>query len=93
MKGSRGIKPRRVLALIAMLFGAMVTTLQRPAYGQQEVDPTWYDPWAASNTVVVHSSHPRVAVHRHQRTVRSVSSSPVAGKVRGKQRATQPKAS
>jgi len=89
MNGSKGIRPRRILALIAMLFGALLL----PAYGQQEVDPTWYNPWAASNTTVVHSSQPRVAMHRHQRTVKAVSSGPVVGKVRGKRPATQPKSS
>jgi len=86
--GSRGIWRCRILA-IAMLF----STFLLPAYGQQEVDPTWYDPWAAPNAVAVHSSQPRVAMHRHQRTVKAVSSGPVVGKVRGKRPATQPKSS
>jgi len=43
---------------MAMLFGAIFTILLLPAYGQQEVDPTWYDPWAAPTTAVVHPSQP-----------------------------------
>jgi hypothetical protein len=91
--GSKGIGRRRVPAFIAMLFGAIFTILLLPAYGQQEVDPTWYDPWAAPNTVVVHPSQPSAVVHssqppvasdRHQQTVRSVSLTPDAGKFRGK---------
>jgi len=93
MNSSKGIRPRRVLALIATLFAAMVTALMLPAYGQQEVDPTWYNPWTAPNTVVVHSSQPRVAVHRHQGKVKSVSSAQVAAKVRGKRPTTRPRAS
>jgi len=92
MNGPRGIRPRRVLAWIVMLFGAMVMTLL-PAYGQQEVDPTWYDPWAAPNTVVVQSSQPRVAIHRHQRAMRPVSPARLAGKVRGKRLTTRPRSS
>lgn len=93
MHGSRGIRRCRVLASIGMLFGAIFTILLLPAYGKQEVDPTWYDPWAAPNTVVVHpsqppaaahSSQPPVATHRHQQMVKPVSSTPGAGKFRGK---------
>ena len=91
--GSKGIRRSRVLAFSAMLFGAIFTILLLPAYGQQEVDPTWYDPWAAPNTTVVHppqppavvrSSQPPVATHRYQQTVKSVSPAPDAGKFRGK---------
>src|SRR5216683_5426071 len=93
MNGSRGINRCRVPAFMAMLFGAIFTILLLPAYGQQEVDPTWYDPWAAPTTAVVHpsqppavvpSSQPPVATHRYQQTVRSVSPAPDAGKFRGK---------
>jgi hypothetical protein len=87
MNRSREIRPRRVLAWMAMLFGVMVTTLL-PAYGQQEVNPTWYDPWPGPNAV--HSSQPRVAMHRHQRTVRSVSPTRVAGKVHVKRSTARP---
>lgn len=94
--GSKGISRCRVLASMAMLLGAIFTILLLPAYGQQEVDPTWYDPWAAPNTAVVppsrppavvhtsHSSQPPLATHRYQQTVRSVSPAPDAEKFRGK---------
>jgi hypothetical protein len=84
MNRSKDLRPRRVLAWIAMLFSVMVTTLLLPAYGQQEVDPTWYNPWAAPSTVVGHSSQSRAALHRHQRTVRNMPAARVAGKVRAK---------
>lgn len=89
---SKTIRPSRVPAFIAMLFGAIFTILLLPAYGQQEVDPTWYDPWAAPSTAavpvvqpsaVVHSAQP-VAAHPHQQTVRSVSPAPDAAKFRAK---------
>jgi hypothetical protein len=101
MKGSKGINAYRVLAYIAMLSGAMFTTLLLPAYGQQEVDPTWYDPApntvanavpsTGPNAVVVHSSQPAVAFHRHEVAVKSVSSAEGSGRSRGTQPATQPK--
>ncbi|MGB9074934.1 MAG: hypothetical protein WCC22_20025 [Terriglobales bacterium] len=33
------------------------------AFRQQEVDPTWYDPWAPK--VVEQASHPHVAAHKN----------------------------
>ena len=90
---SKGSKRSRVPAFIAMLCGAIFTILLLPAYGQQEVDPTWYDPWAASTTAVVHPAQPAavvhssqapVATHRYQQTVRTASPAPDARKFRGK---------
>jgi hypothetical protein len=104
MNRSRNISPRRVLTYIAMLAGAMVTTMLLPAYGQQEVDPTWYDPYAVtvpstaptvavahSAQPAIHAAQPTVAFHRHEAAVRSVSSTKSVGKSRGKQPATEPK--
>jgi len=91
MNGTKGIGRRRLLASTAMLFGAVFTLLLLPAYGQQDVAPDWYDPWAAPSAAVVHSAvHPAVptaaihlnlhpvpvALHQDQRTVTSLS--PVA---------------
>ena len=91
--GSKGIGRYRVVTSMAMLFGAIFTILLLPAYGQQEVDPAWYDPSATPNTAVVHPSQPAavvpysqspVAAHRYQQTVRAVSPAPDAGKSRTK---------
>ena len=84
-----GMRACRVLAFIAMLFGVMVTTLPLPAYGQQEVDPSWYNPWPATNTAVVHSSQPQAAIRRHQPVVRRVSTTQGARKLNAKQPTTQ----
>ena len=70
-----GIRPRRFLAMAATLFGAMVLTL--PAFGQQDMDPTWFNPWDAPKTAVAQSSRPRVAIHHQPRTVKHVSAAPV----------------
>ncbi len=90
MNASRGMRPCKVMALIALLFGAMITLLL-PAYGQQEVNPTWYDPWAAPNTRVVHSSQLREATHRHQPRVKSVSSSRRAARSSEKRQLDHPR--
>lgn len=60
---SKGNGRSRVPAFIAMLAGAIFTILLLPAYGQQEVDPTWYDPWAAPTTAAVHPDQPPAVVH------------------------------
>jgi hypothetical protein len=90
--GSKGISRCRVPAFMAMLLGAIFTILLLPAYGQQEVDPTWYDPWAAPNTAAVYPSQPAatvhfsqpVATHRHQQTIKSISPAKDAAKFRAK---------
>jgi hypothetical protein len=102
MNRPRDISPRRVLTYIAMLAGAMVTTMLVPAYGQQEVAPDWYDPYAVtvpspapsaavaiSARPAIYSAQPAVAFHRHEAAVKSVALTGISGKSRGKQPATQ----
>ena len=88
MNSSRNIEQRRVPAFLAMLFGAIFMMLL-PAYGQQEMDPTWYDPWGAPNAVTVQASHPQVATAKHHAKVKGVSSLRVAGKSQVKKSATR----
>ena len=91
MNDSKGIQQPRVTAFMAMLLGAIFTVLILPAYGQQEVDPSWYDPWTPNATAVhptqlapaVQTSQP-VANNRDHQPVTSVSSATDAIKVRGK---------
>jgi len=54
--------------MMATLFGAMLTAFLVPAYGQQEVDPTWYNPWVPPAAVVQSARQPSVH-HRHPRAV------------------------
>ena len=82
MNGSKGFSACRILALPATLFGAMLTAF--PAYGQQEVNPDWYNPWTAPKAAAVHASQARTAMRPHQPKLRPVSSRSVS-KVRGKQ--------
>ena len=78
MNRSKAITQCRTLPYIAMLLCAIFTILLVPAFGQQEVDPTWYDPWIAPSATAVNLAQPPAAVHSSQ--------SPVATN-RGKQSA------
>jgi len=66
MNGAKNIRSGKRLVWMAVLLGAMVTTFSLAAFGQQEVDPTWYDPWAP-NTTVIQSAQPAV-VHTAENT-------------------------
>lgn len=78
---AKGISRSRALTFSAMLMGALLTILLLPAYGQQEVDPTWYNPWVAPSAAVVpaqlpavvHSTHSPVAAHGYQQTAKPLS--------------------
>jgi hypothetical protein len=43
MKLSKMIVPKSMLCAVLAFPGLLM-----PAFAQQEVDPTWYDPWAAA---------------------------------------------
>lgn len=46
----------------------MVLGLLLPAHSQQEVDPTWYDPWTtASKATIHHLQQERTADHAHRK--------------------------
>jgi hypothetical protein len=85
MNGSKNFSSRRFLALIALLFGSMVTSM---AYGQ-ECDPSWYNPWGAPGAAASQSAQPQAAAHKRQAKVKAVSSTQRAGKVRAKAAAAQ----
>ena len=59
-------RPRKPLVFIAMSFAMMFGTFLLPAYGQQEMDPTWYDPWAPATAQTAHSAQPQAARSQHQ---------------------------
>jgi nucleoside phosphorylase len=60
MNGSIGIGRCKGLASLAILLGAFFTI---SAYAQQDVAPSWYDPWAAPNTAVAHPAQAPAVVH------------------------------
>src|ERR1035441_6094314 len=55
---------RKALTSSAILLGAIFTILLLPAYGQQEIDPTWYDPSPVA--AVAHSAQPVAAIQSTQ---------------------------
>jgi hypothetical protein len=84
MMQSKSSTPRKHLALIAMSFAMMFGTFLLPAYGQQEVDPTWYNPWAPPAAAAAQTAQPPAAKSQHhQAKVKSVSTTQTA-KVRTK---------
>ncbi|HSZ60206.1 MAG TPA: hypothetical protein VK828_00300 [Terriglobales bacterium] len=69
----------------------MSTILLAPAYGQQEVDPTWYDPTpntaitqAAQSAGAAHSSQSAVTVHAQTAAAKSPSTTQNAAKSHAK---------
>ncbi|MGB8065051.1 MAG: hypothetical protein WCF26_24405 [Candidatus Sulfotelmatobacter sp.] len=94
MNGSNAIGQRKGLASLAILMGALFTIWLLPAYAQQDVAPSWYDPWAAPTTAVahpaqapavVHSSQPPLAPHRLQAAEKVPAPAPRAAKLRVKE--------
>jgi hypothetical protein len=84
----------RVPVFMAMLFGTVFTILLLPAYGQQEVDPSWYDPWATPGMASIHPSQSAAAVspspaavsaERRQPVIKPVSPSPDATRLGAKE--------
>ena len=74
---------RKIFATTAILLGAIFTAIL-PAYGQQEVDPTWYNPWPSPASAVVRNVQPAAAAQTKRKTRRVVSSTQRAAKVRMK---------
>jgi len=86
MSGLKGIG-YRALASMGMLSGAIFTLLLVPAYGQQDVNPDWYDPTPSAAVAypvqpgaVAHSSQLPVATHRLQQAPKSASPAVNTGK-------------
>ena len=60
MKQLIGTGHYRIFLLKAALLAAMfLPAFGRPVYAQQEVEPTWYDPWEAQTKVVVQPAKSR----------------------------------
>ena len=63
MSGSNGIGRCKGLASLAILLGALFTIFLLPAAAQQDVAPSWYDPWAAPATAVAHPAPAPAVAH------------------------------
>jgi len=84
----KAIRRYRVLAS-AMFLSAILTVLLVPAYGQQEVDPTWYDP--TPDAVAVQPAHTAAVVYaapatlqQHPLKAKSASAAPNTAKLHAK---------
>lgn len=60
MNGSIGIGRCKGVASLAILLGACFTI---SANAQQDVAPSWYDPWAAPNAAVAHPAQAPAVAH------------------------------
>lgn len=74
MKLSRANRLPTRLLRSATLLAAVISTLLVPAFSQQEVDPTWYNPWPEPDKVISQPSRPPVAHRKSERKTSSVSS-------------------
>jgi hypothetical protein len=77
MSGLRGIGCRALQSMA--IFGGFFVLLLVPAYGQQDINPTWYDPApsaAVANPVppaaAVHTSQLPAAHHQNQQTAKAL---------------------
>ena len=68
------MKLSRVIVLKAAWLGAMaLPMLLVPAYGQQEIDPTWYDPWPAATKTTAQPRPAKSADLKNHRKVNAAS--------------------
>jgi len=74
----------RTFTMTAILFGAVVMSI--PAFGQQEVDPSWYDP-APPATAAAHSSQQQAIAHKAQQKAKTMAASQHATKAQTKRAA------
>jgi hypothetical protein len=60
-------KFREIVGLDFSFSTIALIMLLLPAYSQQEVDPTWYDPWAAPSKIAVRNPQkPRIALRENR---------------------------
>lgn len=75
MKQSKWMTLDRTFLLKATLLAAMlVPALGLAVYARQEVDPTWYDPWATQTKVVVRPAKPPTHNRERRRNTGTVAS-------------------
>ncbi len=89
---NRAILSCKRFAWIAVLSGAIVTTFSTAVFAQQEVDPTWYNPWAPTTTAVQHDQQVAAPVH-HAAKLKKVSATHRTAKVNEKRSANRPRPS
>ena len=73
------MKTNRLLLVMTFMSAILIGT---NLYAQQEVDPTWYDPWGApaANNVTSHPVQQHIAGHKNQPKMVSASPEPQIAK-------------
>lgn len=64
--------PRMILPKSLLLAALTFPRLLMPAFAQQEVDPSWYDPWATAQKTATPSVPANLAEKRTARKLRPV---------------------
>jgi hypothetical protein len=64
---------KAILLKAALLATVALPMLTASAFGQQEVDPSWYDPWAPAVKVVVRPAQVKSTDSQKPRRISSVS--------------------
>ena len=97
MNGSIGIGRCKNRASLAILLGALFTIFMLPASAQQDVAPSWYDPWAAPNTAVAHPAPAPAVAHSTpplvQDRLRAAEKAPASRTAKLRVKATRPESS
>jgi hypothetical protein len=90
MKTSPALRIARTLVVNAALLLAIACwMLCVPAYGQQEVDPSWYNPWPEPAKEIASFSRPRAAKDKVPAKVSSDLSKKRTGKLRPERSVTR----
>lgn len=79
----------RIFASSALLVTTIALTRRALASCQQEVDPTWYDPWPVSNKIAAKPLQPRTASQKPKQKNSSVSARRPGKKARVKRTGNQ----
>ena len=98
VKKSTTPRVRRMSALMMMLSGLIMTVLMIPAYAQQEVSPTWFDPWGAPEAAAAQPAKQAAKAQKPAASVKAASVKSVqrvrhVEKLRAKNSATRSTAS
>lgn len=56
MREAKNAGAKRMFAGMVVLWGAIAMSMTLPAYGQQDVDPTWYNPWPSPPAVAAQNA-------------------------------------
>lgn len=82
MMQSISSRSRKLLPFIAMSLAMMFGTFLLPAYGQQEVSPDWFDPWAPPTAQVAQTSQVHAAKNQRKQAKAKPASAARTAKVR-----------